>query len=150
LPSSFSSTDTTGVCVDICDPFQPAAAGECMSTPTWTCDHPRAVCKPNLPARDDSDVFPQTGMCVGGASAAIAVGQSCSTGQWIDPCVSGAACLPPLGGGSTKICQQMCEPVPSASYTAPPCPSGQHCNPVPKSLCQNTDGGYCKTYGTCQ
>jgi len=150
--SAFGTLDAKGICTNICDPYLPASANTCPQSPTWTCDNPSMLCKPNLPAVADSDQLPQPGVCAGGTVKPIEVGMACSTGIWVDPCVSGAFCTLPAGGGNTKICAQVCDVVPSPYMSEPACPTGLTCVSVDRSLCENLgrDGGWCKAFGTCQ
>jgi hypothetical protein len=147
--SSFSGTDTTGICANVCDPYQPASANSCPQSPTWTWDNPQMLCKANLPAAADSDQFPQPGVCAGGLVTPIQVGMPCSTGLWVDPCVSGAFCSLPAGS-PTRICGQICDVDPSPFVSEPACPTGTTCTPVDLSLCQSPKGDPCKHFGTCQ
>jgi hypothetical protein len=96
-----------------------------------------------------SDTAPPPGNCAALIENPIVVGKSCEPFGWLDPCVSGAACIQDGDAGTAFVCRQLCDPQlsPNITIPTPACPSGQSC--LPFQTCFMA-GGSCAHEGSCQ
>jgi len=130
LVSSTANDNGTGVCTESCNPYLDAGWNSCPVVDGG----PPLVCKP---AGTDNDFFPSPGVCVGGSSASLALGQPCSPFGWVDPCPSGAVCAPAGDAGTAFVCSQVCDPQPSPGIDEPACPTGATCTRLGPPWCVN-------------